>query len=427
MPAPLMNEPVKLCIHRAADTIGGNCVELAFGDQRLLLDAGMPLDEEAAKSPLPSTLDTSRPVQGVLLSHLHGDHTGAVPYLPAGWNIYCGEPTAMTLDLLSRFGGHDLRGRLRCWENGRELALGASRIIPRLVDHSAYDAYMLEIAVAGKRILYSGDFRMHGRKSKLMQLLLRQPPADVDILILEGTNLFRPEQTPKPVLSEDELEAGLADLFAKTRGRVFASWSATNLDRTVTMFRACKRTGRTLVLDAFTMKLLDSLRQFYPGLPGYDWEGCFPMTVITSDMARVLQNLYGDTRFIDVLKNGKAAISAAALSRTPERWVIMTRDSLVKDYRLKGVVPSADDAWIWSQWRGYLERENTRSTREFLKPCGEPIHLHTSGHASPDDLVEFVRAIHPGRIIPVHGEGWEYWAERFPNCLPVANGEWVEL
>lgn len=421
------NESVKLCIHRAADTIGGNCIELAFGGQRLLLDAGMPLDETAAASPLPSTLDTSRPVQGVLLSHLHGDHAGSVPHLPPDWKVYCGEPTAMTLGILSGFGEYDLRDQFRSWKPGRELTLGVFHIIPHLVDHSAYDAYMLEITVGDKRILYSGDFRMHGRKSELMQRILRHPPKDVDVLILEGTNLFHPGHTPKPVCSENELEAKLVDLFTKTKGRVFATWSSTNLDRTVTMFRACKRTGRTLVLDAFTMKLLDSLREFYQGIPSYEWKDARPMTVVTSGMNWVLKNLYGNTDFINVLKDNNAAMGAAALNQTPERWVIMTRDSLAKDYQLKGVSPTADDAWVWSQWRGYLEQDNTRIMREFLKPCGTPIHLHTSGHASPDDLKTFAQAVNPRQIIPVHGEGWEHWADKFSNCLPIANGEWVDL
>lgn len=419
-------EPVKICVHRSADTIGGNCIEIDAGGRRLLLDVGLPLND-AGVATLPATLDTSRPVEGVLLSHMHGDHAGMVPRLPLDWKVYCGEPTAMTLGLLSRFGEHDLRDQYQPWKTGGLLELGPFSIIPHLVDHSAYDAHMLEITVAGKRILYSGDFRLHGRKSELMQRLLSRPPANIDVLILEGTNLFHPDQTPKPVCSESDLETRLADLFTKTRGRVFATWSATNLDRTVTMFRACKKTGRTLVLDAFTMKLLDGLRDFYQGAPQYDWTDAHPMTVVTSGMTRVLKTLYGNTDFIDVLKNNKAAMGAATLNDTPERWVIMTRDSLARDYRLKGVIPTPDDAWVWSQWRGYLEQDNTRIMREYFKPCGDPVYIHTSGHASPDDLAAFARAVNPGMIIPVHGEGWEHWSARFDNCRRVSNGEWVAL
>jgi ribonuclease J len=429
MPPHSSDETVQLCIHRAADAIGGNCVEIAVGEQRLLLDAGLPLDGVATKAaPLPPTLELSRPIAGVLLSHLHGDHAGAVPYLPLDWKVFCGGPTAMTLGLLSRLDGHDVRDRLHRWFAGEALSLGPFTVIPRLIDHSAYDAYMLEIVAAGKRILYSGDFRRHGRQSAFTDGLFANPPADVDVLILEGTNLFRLGQTRKPSYSESDLEDKLVELFTKTGGRVFATWSATNLDRTVTMANACQRTGRTLVLDSFTMSLLDGLREFYPDIPSYTQEaGIRPITVVTNGMNQVLRSLYGHTDFIGVLKKAHAAMSAGALRSSPEKLVIMARDSLARDYRLKGVRPTSEDAWVWSQWSGYLEKENTKLMRQYFQPCGEPVRLHTSGHASPEDLMAFARAVNPGMIIPVHGEGWEHWSDRFAKCRRVSNGEWLEL
>lgn len=61
---------------------------------------------------------------------------------------------------------------------------------------------------------------------------------------MEGTTLGRNSDYP----SEDDLEDTLVDHFRKTDGRVFITWSAQNIDRTVTIYRACKRSQRTLVL-----------------------------------------------------------------------------------------------------------------------------------------------------------------------------------
>lgn len=131
-----------------------------------------------------------------------------------------------------------------------------------LTDHSAYDAYMLLIEGAGKRILYTGDFRRHGRKSTLIDAIMNKPPADIDVLLTEGTNLG----SDKPIKSETDLEADFVELFARTKGRVFVSWSGQNIDRTVTLYRAAKRTSRNLAIDLYTADVLDRISEG-TGLP----------------------------------------------------------------------------------------------------------------------------------------------------------------
>ena len=58
--------------------------------------------------------------------------------------------------------------------------LGPFLITPFLVDHFAYDAYALLIEADGKRLLYSGDLRMHQQKAQLMDKLMAFGPKDVD-------------------------------------------------------------------------------------------------------------------------------------------------------------------------------------------------------------------------------------------------------
>jgi len=76
---------------------------------------------------------------------------------------------------------------------------------------------------------------------------MASPPADVDVLISESTNLG----SDKPVTTDAELETDFVELFDRTKGRVFVSWSGQNIDRTATLYRAAKRTGRTLVINLY--------------------------------------------------------------------------------------------------------------------------------------------------------------------------------
>jgi len=417
---------VSICIHRAAQEIGGNCIEIkASSGERLLLDAGRPLDTpDGELTPIPTTLDTTTPVTGILLSHAHKDHCGLLETLPAEWPVYCGKATESLLHLADAMNRKSLAQTCIHWESEKETTIGPFTVTPRLIDHSAFDAYALQIDVEGKTIVYSGDFRAHGRKAKFTEAIMRTPPKRVDVLIMEGTNLPAAASAFKTTSTEAELEEQFVSLFKACRGRVFVSWSATNIDRTVTLYRSCKRSGRVLVPDLYCMLVLMRLKEF-ANIPQPEWKGGHMRAVVTRKMMDLMKRL-GEPGLIEYLIRHQAAMSADKLPATPEKWVIMARSSLVVDYRGKGVVPAEDDTWVWSMWNGYLEQESTLPMRDYFAPC-QKAYVHSSGHASLEVLQQFAEAMRPKILIPVHGEMWDAWAEHFPNLRAATDGEWLEL
>ena len=273
---------------------------------------------------------------------------------------------------------------------------------------------MLLIEVYGKRILYSGDFRLHGRKAALVRAMMARPPANLDALVMEGTNLG----SDKPCSSETDLEARFAALFEATAGRVFVAWSAQNIDRTVTLYRACLRTGRTLVVDLYTAEILDMLADF-GRLPRPGWRNL--KVVVTSAFARMYRKI-GREAFVS--RMAKHGIAADRLAETASQWVVMTRPSLMRDYERKGVTPTPQDAWSWSMWHGYLLNENGAKVRAWFDGVQCPAtHIHTSGHASPADLRRFASTIGAKALIPVHGVNWDSEADGFPPIRRLADGE----
>ena len=420
-------DKVKLCIHRAADTIGGNCIEIvAPTGERILLDAGRPLDTpDDAPTPTPPSLAVSGPVLGVLLSHAHTDHCGLLGVLPADWPVYCGEATESLLHLAAALRKENIGQRCNHWHSGKPFFLGPFTITPRLIDHSAFDAYALQVDIAGKSILYSGDFRAHGRKAKLTESLMHNPPKNLDVLIMEGTNLPSSNTPIKETATESELEKDFGRLFQETKGRVFVSWSSTNIDRTVTLYRACKANGRILVPDLFCMMVLMRLGKFAKGLPQPEWSPTCMRAAVTSRMT-YLANRLGEPDIVSDLKKHNAAMSASWLAKTPEKWVIMTRGSLVDDFARKGVAPDKDDVWVWSQWKGYLEQESSQKMKDFFAPCRME-YIHSSGHASPEVLQQFAKAMNAKMLIPVHGENWQEYSGSFSNNVHINNGQWVVI
>jgi ribonuclease J len=412
-----VHRSLKLVVHRATNVIGGNCIELATSNgSRVLLDIGRPLDAaREATGLLPRSLDLSKPLDGVLISHPHQDHYGLLEETPADWPVYCGEATSKLMRLTAEITGKALDRDFRFWRSGVQTSAGEFTITPYLTDHSAFDAHMLLIEADGKRILYTGDFRVHGRKSTLVARLTSSLPRDIDVLLMEGTNLG----SDKRCVMESELEADFVRLFKETAGRVFVAWSAKNIDRTVTLYRACLKTKRTLVVDLYTADVL-SVLACHGRIPQPGWANL--KVVITRAFARLYRRR-GRADFVD--RMAKFGIPAAKLAEG--KWVTMIRPSLMRDFEPAGVVPDAKDAWSWSMWRGYLKNDGIRLRAWFDAGGARADHIHTSGHASASDLRHFASAISAKTMVPVHGEAWDREAQGFPHITRFIDGEPLEV
>lgn len=406
---------VSLTVHRGTRQIGGNCVEVkAPCGERLVLDVGRPLDTPVhAAGLLPATLDRAAAAH-VLISHPHQDHWGLLDEVPAPWPVYCGADTEKLIRLTAGLTGKAVERGFIPWASGKPTRIGPFTVTPWLTDHSAFDSHMLLIEVAGKRILYSGDFRRHGRKAKLVERLMASPPSAIDVLLMEGTNIG----SIKPTISEEDVEAEFVKLFRDTPGRVFVSWSAQNIDRTVSLYRACLKTQRVLVIDLYAAEVLAILAD-HARLPQPGWKNL--EVVITSAFAR-LYRMKGRGGF--VAQMARYGIAARKLAQSSGRRVSMVRPSLIRDYQRNDVNPTADDAWSWSMWGGYLDGEDGRRVQAWFEDGGaKPCHIHTSGHASVGDLRAFASAINPAILLPIHGEAWGGDVAGFPPIRRMADGE----
>lgn len=412
---------MELVVHRSTNEIGGNCIELIHDSQRLLLDAGFPLgadfEDVAPEKALPATLDITRDAAGLILSHAHLDHYGLINALPDKWPIWCGGGTKQLIEINAELFQKALKHQLQVYASGKAFQLGPFKVTPHLTDHSAFDAHMLLIECDGKRIFYTGDFRIKGRKSSLVEKLITQPPTGIDVLLMEGTTLGRNADYP----SEDDLEEVLADHFKETDGRVFITWSAQNIDRTVTIYRACKLSNRTLAIDMYTAYILETLNQQRKSLPALGWRSL--KCVVSSARIKWFKRL-GKTDFIEnvCVPNG---MSVKKLQNNRNRWVIFVQPGLLADFQDHFTL-SDEDTWIYSMWNGYLKKDGSKliDVEAWFKENGiAPQFIHTSGHASFHDLQRFAEALHPKFLIPIHSGKWDEYAGQFENVRRLSDGE----
>ena len=153
-----------------AHEIGGNCIELETKGQRLLLDLGRPLsagpDDDV---PLPRVNglgtgdDTS--LLGIVVSHGHLDHYGLLERAHPNVPVFMGEAAARILAEAAFFLRNPVVPKPTAFlRDGQDLDIGPFRVRPHLVDHSAFDAYALEVEADGQKVFYTGDLRGHGRR-----------------------------------------------------------------------------------------------------------------------------------------------------------------------------------------------------------------------------------------------------------------------
>jgi ribonuclease J len=409
---------MKVCIHRGASEIGGSCVELAADGARLLLDLGRPLTAAPdADLPLPDVAGLrgeESDLLGVVLSHAHLDHYGLLTEVPATVSVFAGQATAAILREAAFFSPAGIELRVAdVLRHGQALHIGPFTVTPVLADHSAFDAYSLVIEAGGRRLIYTGDLRAHGRK-RTFERMLAQPPT-VDVALLEGTQLGR-HPSADHRLTEDDVETELARLASETEGALLVFSSAQNIDRLVSVYRACRRTGRTLVIDLYAATIARATGRSTIPQPGFP-----ALRVYVPQRQRVLVK---DSRQFERVESIRGVrVFAEEIATDPGAFCLLIQPSTLRELVRGGCLDAATA--VWSMWGGYLAEPSGDRLRAGLDAARIPLHqIHASGHATVDDLQGLAAALDPARIVPIHTAAPEAYSEISNRVERHPDGEW---
>jgi ribonuclease J len=415
---------MRICIHRGSRQIGGSCVETECTGERLLIDIGLPLDAEYNSSkylPQITGLDGNDPsLLGILISHPHLDHFGLLEHVSPNIPVGMGPAARRILEAAAPFLPNKWPAQTKGWNYTSEQCfdIGHFCITPFLVDHAAYDAYALKIEGAGRSIFYSGDFRSHGRKTALFERLLRHPPANIDVMLLEGSSIGRIDDDQQ-FCTEDEIEAKLVQIFSTTEGLALVHCSAQNIDRIVSIMRASKKTGRKLVIDLYTAAILEATGN--QKIPQSHWRE-LALFIPQSQRIQIKKNAW-----FDLLRHHSInRIYIEDLNKSSRKSTLLFRPLHRADLERGKCLTGA--SYVYSQWSGYWERGDYDMVKTWLEKNAVPKHfVHTSGHASPTDLKKLVAAINPNKVVPIHSFMPERYVELFPNVEIHNDGQWWEI
>jgi ribonuclease J len=371
-------------IHRGTNQIGGCITEIGTDQSRILIDFG----ENLPDNDTPSSAMKPPEIKGVTVgetncdaiffTHYHNDHIGHFSEVGEGIPMYMGEIAKEIYLELSRRTHYRQPVYLAKAENikifkiGRKINIKDITVTPILVDHSAYDAYMFLIEADEKKVLHTGDFRMHGPRGNKVIPTLEKYVGQVDALITEGTMLSRGAER---VLREYDLQRHAQQIMQQKK-YVFVLCSSTNIDSIASFYHA-NPVGRIFVCDRYQKDVLNVVTKK---------GGRF------TDYYNFNYALYYDTNLLERMKSDGFCMLVRA---TPRFTEIMDQ------------FPKAESLIIYSMWHGYISDDVKHRKQELIDFMSgyESQELHTSGHATPEAIAEVCKAVSPKQyIIPIHSE-----------------------
>jgi len=406
---------MKITIFRGTKEIGGTLIELKTKDTRILIDAGYPLflsdkpiDDSMAKLPHDKLMELGilPAVKGlyawdeagfdaVIISHSHIDHYGLLKYINPAIPVYLSAGTWRIIEISQLFKITDpFSLNMKAFKMYEPFQVGDFIIKPYLMDHSAFDAAAFEIYSEGKTIIYTGDFREHGRKAVCLDRFIAGVSKQADVLLTEGTMLGRQDEK---ILTESELEEAVITAIDSLVAPVLFQSSSQNIDRIVSFYRASLRLKRLFVVDVYTANVLYELRQLGNHLP-------YPSSEYANIKVfypyRLTQKIFNDIGEEYAKRFSAFHISKQELNEKQNNVIMTARPSMQRDMEKCNL---HDGLFIYSLWQGYRDSQYQQRFEDYLKRTGFKLKaLHTSGHASASEIEKVINNLNPKRLIPIH-------------------------
>jgi len=312
------------------------------------------------------------------------------------------------------------------YKSWTSFTIGDFKITPYLVDHSAVDAHALLVEAEGKKVLYSGDFRANGRKSKLFEKMLNDKNIkEIDVLLMEGTMLQR---SNKDFPDEQSVEDKIVQTIKENHQISFMIGSSQNIDSIVSAYRACIKTNTILVIDIYTAWILEKLKLVSNSIPNMSWEN---VQVIKNFGGSYYQKIKENKDFFknfgtEVFKN---TVELSSIKNNPDQYFLKISPWHID--KVLGAIKIKEANIIYSQWLGYLKKDfsNDRTVDLFqnLKEKYNWVYAHTGGHADLEALQKYASTIKAKTLIPIHTEYKNEFKKYFDNVVVLDDGEDFKL
>lgn len=373
---------------------GMNCMGVRFGDEMIVIDAGMGFPEET-----PYGVDISIPnfdfleefrddLTAIILTHGHEDHIGALPYILRKFNlpVYASRFTQALIE--KKLDEHEmlddvLLHRVRANDIAK---IGNFDIEFIHASHSLIDCFSLAITTPLGTIIHTGDYKIDPTPvigpTYDLETLREYGDRGVMALLGDSTNATVPGRTP----SEQDVIPAFREIFEETEGRLFVSTFSSSIHRLQIIFDLAHEYGRKVCVLGRSMvknveiaeelgllKILgDTLIDLSEARAYDDDEICFLVTGSQGEMRAALWNMATSTYKGMQIEKGDTVVLSARIIPGNERNI--------------------------SRLIGHLYKRGANIIEEKRRL------VHVSGHASQEDIKIMVETARPKYLVPIHGE-----------------------
>ncbi len=377
------------------DAIGKNMTAFTCKGDMFLDDAGLMFpddDHPGIDLILPDytyVLEHADKLRGIIITHGHEDHTGALPYLMKDLDrdipIYA---TKLTLGLIEgKFAEHKIKNaKLIEIKSGDTIKLGCMKVTCFAVNHSIPGALGLFIESPAGNVLHMGDFKLDQTPidgvTTDFAALARFGEQGVDLMMSDSTNATNPNFTP----SEAEVGKALRQIISQAKGRVIIASFASHIHRMQQICDAAVAAGRKVVVTGRSM-------------------------IQNTDIARKLGYLnISDADLIDAYELNDTPADQVVIMCTGSQGEPLSALARIANGEHKTIdIERGDTVIISATPVPGNEKAVTRVINSLAK-IGADIYdkkraqVHVSGHAGAEELKLVLSIVKPKAFLPVHGE-----------------------
>ncbi len=392
-----MNKPVELIPIGGLGQFGMNCSLLKYGRDMIMIDAGMAFPRGYQRSipgvslmiPDLSVLENiDGNLQGIILTHGHEDHVGALAYTLEKINVPV-YGSSLTLGLArSRLSERKLLNRSKLVEirSGEKFAIGPFSIEPVGVDHSFPDSFSFAISLPAGVLIWTGDFKIekegpeHNPFSE--QVLSTYGRKGVMALFSDSTNSCSPGFSPP----EESVREPLRELFRGAKGKIVVSAFASSIKRIQFILELAAQFDRVVIPAGRSMIRNIQIAQQLNYLS-------VPPEVLCS----LKEAPFIASEKMVVLASGSQGEPLSALTRLANEQVREIKmekgDTVILSTRK---IPGNENSinWVINQFYRH---------GAIVYDC-DNAKVHASGHAYQEELGKMIDLVQPGFFVPIHGD-----------------------
>lgn len=375
--------------------IGLNMMAVSYGGDIIVIDAGLMFPDEEMLGvdivvpDLTYLKEVRENIRAVILTHGHEDHIGALPYLLKDIQVPV-YGTKLTLGLAeNRLREHAFltSADLRCIVPRQTVQIGEMEVEFIRVCHSVLDGVALAITTPVGVVIHSGDFKidqnpLDGEDGFDFYKFAEYGEKGVHCLLSDSTNVKREGFT----LSEREISKTLRNLFRNADGKIIAACFASNIHRIQQIVDCCAEFGRKFCLTGRSML-----------------ENC----KIAQELGylKIPDNLLIGFRELDRYPPDRLTILSTGSQGEP--MSALARIAINEHPHIKA--EKGDTILISARVIPGNEKSIARLINHFFRRGADVIYeeisdIHTSGHASREELKMMINLVRPRFFIPIHGE-----------------------